>query len=164
MSPELVAASAKIGLWLVFLIQVAPIMNWVERRVPAFMQDRLGPNRVGPLGLFQTIADAAKFIFKEDIEPTTADRGGSLDSLVAPPAVSRDRRGCSTHLAVGTSSPRIGRIVSAPRNHVSRRPRAWRIRSVKTCPRCSCAASWTSSIAKKSTPRSIGIASTVHIQ
>ncbi|MCB9377991.1 MAG: NADH-quinone oxidoreductase subunit NuoH [Holophagales bacterium] len=75
MSAELVAALAKMGLWIVFLISVAPIMLWVERRVPAFMQDRLGPNRVGPLGFFQGIADAAKFIFKEDIEPATADRG-----------------------------------------------------------------------------------------
>lgn len=75
MSPETLAALAKMGLWLAFLINVAPIMLWVERRAPAFMQDRLGPNRVGPLGFFQGIADAAKFIFKEDIEPATADRG-----------------------------------------------------------------------------------------
>lgn len=75
MSAEFLAALAKMGLWLVFLINVAPVMLWVERRVPAFMQDRLGPNRVGPLGLLQGIADAAKFIFKEDIEPATSDRG-----------------------------------------------------------------------------------------
>jgi len=75
MSAEFLAALAKMGLWVFFLINVAPVMLWVERRVPAFMQDRLGPNRVGPLGLLQGIADAAKFIFKEDIEPATADRG-----------------------------------------------------------------------------------------
>jgi NADH-quinone oxidoreductase subunit H len=74
-SPELVVAAAQIGLWFALLLQVAPIMLWVERRGAAFMQDRPGPNRVGPLGLFQAIADAGKFIFKEDIEPATADRG-----------------------------------------------------------------------------------------
>ena len=75
MSPELVAALAKTGLWVFALLQVAPVMLWLERRAPAFMQDRLGPNRVGPLGLLQGIADAVKFIFKEDTIPSGADRG-----------------------------------------------------------------------------------------
>ncbi|HLF57259.1 MAG TPA: NADH-quinone oxidoreductase subunit NuoH [Thermoanaerobaculia bacterium] len=66
---------AKVGLWVFFLLQVAPVMLWLERRAPAFMQDRLGPNRVGPLGLLQGIADAVKFIFKEDVNPSGADRG-----------------------------------------------------------------------------------------
>jgi NADH-quinone oxidoreductase subunit H len=65
---------AKVGLWVFTLLQVAPVMLWLERRVPAFMQDRLGPNRVGPLGLLQGIADAVKFIFKEDVTPSGADR------------------------------------------------------------------------------------------
>jgi NADH-quinone oxidoreductase subunit H len=73
-SPELAATLAKLGLWVVALLQVAPVMLWLERRAPAFMQDRLGPNRVGPLGLLQGIADAAKFIFKEDINPSGVDR------------------------------------------------------------------------------------------
>ncbi len=74
LTPSLVAALAMSGLWLVALISVAPVMLWLERRAPAFMQDRLGPNRLGPLGLFQAIADVLKFIFKEDVNPAGVDR------------------------------------------------------------------------------------------
>jgi NADH-quinone oxidoreductase subunit H len=42
---------------------------WLERRVAAWIQDRVGPNRVGPFGLLQSIADLVKFIFKEDVTP-----------------------------------------------------------------------------------------------
>ena len=48
---------------------LAAAMVWAERRVSAFIQDRLGPNRVGPAGLLQPIADLLKFIFKEDVIP-----------------------------------------------------------------------------------------------
>src|SRR5207253_9018507 len=51
------------------LLNVTPIMVWVERRGSALIQDRPGPNRVGPFGLFQSLADAAKFFLKEDIVP-----------------------------------------------------------------------------------------------
>jgi NADH-quinone oxidoreductase subunit H len=54
------------------LAVVLGIMNYAvyaERRISALIQDRLGPNRVGPFGLFQPIADAAKFLLKEDFTP-----------------------------------------------------------------------------------------------
>src|SRR5213078_2940489 len=54
------------------LAVVVGIMNYAvyaERRISALIQDRLGPNRVGPAGLFQPIADAAKFLLKEDFTP-----------------------------------------------------------------------------------------------
>ncbi|MCL2140958.1 MAG: NADH-quinone oxidoreductase subunit NuoH [Dehalococcoidia bacterium] len=70
--------------WLQFLIMavfiIAFVMSsvimfiWTERRVIARFQARLGPNRAGPFGLFQAIADTVKILTKEDIIPSLADR------------------------------------------------------------------------------------------
>src|SRR5205807_6465145 len=64
----------KIAIVLGALLNVTPIMVWVERRGSALIQDRVGPNRVGPFGLFQSLADAAKFFLKEDIVPAGANK------------------------------------------------------------------------------------------
>lgn len=50
------------------------LLVWVERKVVARFQDRLGPNRLGPFGLIQPIADVIKLIIKEDITPEGADK------------------------------------------------------------------------------------------
>jgi NADH-quinone oxidoreductase subunit H len=56
------------------VIFVAAMLIWVERRLLAVWQDRLGPNRVGPLGLLQVVADMIKMFFKEDWIPPFADK------------------------------------------------------------------------------------------
>jgi NADH-quinone oxidoreductase subunit H len=57
-----------------FLVVSTLVMIWAERRVVARMQQRVGPNRVGPFGLLQGLADGIKLALKEDIIPTAADK------------------------------------------------------------------------------------------
>ncbi len=64
---------AIIGILFVVL-NLAAVLIWVERRLLALWQDRYGPNRVGPLGLFQPLADAIKLFTKEDWIPPFADK------------------------------------------------------------------------------------------
>lgn len=59
----------KMSVIFLMMVQLVPILVWVERRGSAFIQNRLGPNRVGPLGLMQLLADAVKFAFKEEFIP-----------------------------------------------------------------------------------------------
>lgn len=63
---DYIAMGLKIALIVVMLLQVVPIMVWVERRGSALLQNRLGPNRIGPLGLLQSLVDAMKMMTKED--------------------------------------------------------------------------------------------------
>ncbi len=60
----------------IFLINLTSVayLVLVERRVSAFMQNRIGPNRVGPAGLFQPVADIVKLFLKEDIVPKAANK------------------------------------------------------------------------------------------
>jgi NADH-quinone oxidoreductase subunit H len=64
----------KVVVIFVFLMVMTLFMIWMERRVVGRMQHRLGPNRVGPFGLLQSLADGLKLAFKEDIQPVLADR------------------------------------------------------------------------------------------
>lgn len=59
---------------LAVLLNSAAVVVYVERRVAAFIQNRVGPNRVGPFGLFQPLADVIKLIFKEDVTPIYGNR------------------------------------------------------------------------------------------
>jgi NADH-quinone oxidoreductase subunit H len=62
--------------FVVFLITllVAAYSTYAERKVAAFLQDRIGPNRAGPFGIFQPLADGLKFIMKEEIIPNVSNK------------------------------------------------------------------------------------------
>ncbi|MBO1755108.1 NADH-quinone oxidoreductase subunit NuoH [Allobranchiibius sp. CTAmp26] len=71
----------KAVLLFVFLLVQTLLVIWFERRVIGRMQQRPGPNRVGPFGLLQTLADGVKLALKEDLTPKNADK---LMFLIAP--------------------------------------------------------------------------------
>lgn len=71
---EVLFVVAKGVITLVILLVAVLFMVWFERKVHADMSNRLGPNRAGPFGMFQTVADGIKFFFKEDLMPDRADR------------------------------------------------------------------------------------------
>src|ERR1700704_502896 len=70
--PSIVPYIALAGVY-AFVLGILPMLIYIERVVMAFMQDRSGPNRVGPRGLLQTIADGVKLFFKEDTRPRSVD-------------------------------------------------------------------------------------------
>ncbi|MXY32039.1 MAG: NADH-quinone oxidoreductase subunit NuoH [Gammaproteobacteria bacterium] len=76
LSPTAFLIAAAVKVLAVFTALMVAIMyaTWAERRLSAFIQDRLGPNRVGPFGLLQPIADGLKNIIKEETDPATASR------------------------------------------------------------------------------------------
>ena len=71
---DFIATLAKVFVVFGLGMSATPVFVYAERRLCGFIQDRLGPNRVGPQGLLQPIADAIKSFFKEDIIPTNVVR------------------------------------------------------------------------------------------
>lgn len=71
---QVILAALGIVVLCTFLLVMAVFLVWVERKVVARFQDRLGPNRLGPYGLVQPIADIIKLLIKEELTPDGADR------------------------------------------------------------------------------------------
>ncbi len=78
---DFIVAAVKVIIAFAFLFTVVLLIVWVERRIVAFMQNRLGPTRAGPFGMLQTLADGMKLMFKESLTP---DRAEVLLYLAAP--------------------------------------------------------------------------------
>ena len=78
---EFIVAAIKVIIAFAFLFTSVLLLVWAERRIVAFMQNRLGPTRAGPFGILQTLADGMKLMFKESMTP---DRAEVLLYLAAP--------------------------------------------------------------------------------
>ena len=63
-----------IGVVIGGILTICMYLILLERKLSAWMQDRVGPNRVGPFGFLQPVADGAKFLLKEDIIPAQVDK------------------------------------------------------------------------------------------
>ncbi len=73
MNDWVIALIKVVFIW-TWTLLIATLMTWIERRGSAMIQDRLGPNRAGPFGLFQPLADGIKLFTKEDIVPEKAQK------------------------------------------------------------------------------------------
>jgi NADH-quinone oxidoreductase subunit H len=80
-NPTIVAHLGLIFVVFNMLVLSAAFLVWLERKVCAYIQDRVGPNRAGPEGLLQPFADVIKLMFKEELRPQAADR---LLFIIAP--------------------------------------------------------------------------------
>src|SRR5210317_1267236 len=76
-----VGSALNIASILAVVIVIAAMLIWVERRLLGLWQERLGPNRVGPFGLLQVVADMLKIFTKEDWVPPFSDK---LSFVLAP--------------------------------------------------------------------------------
>ncbi len=103
------AAVAKIAaVWAVMLAALLPNLVWMERRGAGLIQDRPGPNRVGPLGLFQAVADVLKMFLKEDVTPLYVDK---LLHTVAPAILLVPALTTFAVIPFGSSIPVLGHDV-----------------------------------------------------
>ncbi|MFN5875268.1 MAG: NADH-quinone oxidoreductase subunit H, partial [Ignavibacteria bacterium] len=73
LSTQLIIALAQAGILVNLMLVAAAYMVLAERKIAAWIQNRVGPNRVGPWGLFQSCADVFKLYLKEDVVPAAAD-------------------------------------------------------------------------------------------
>src|SRR5436190_2816206 len=80
-NPTIVARLMLMFIIFNMLVIASAFMVWMERKVCAYIQDREGPNRVGPAGLLQPFADVIKLVFKEDLRPKAAS---ALIFAIAP--------------------------------------------------------------------------------
>jgi NADH-quinone oxidoreductase subunit H len=103
-SGEIVAGLLNVVLGLVFLMVMASLLTWVERRLLGFWQDRYGPNRAGPFGSLQVVADGIKLLFKQDWIPPFADAG----VFILAPAIAMVT--VMLALAIVPATPAIGII------------------------------------------------------
>src|SRR5438034_3036238 len=70
---DLFVTLAKIVAVILVIMLAVPMLVWLERKVVADFQARIGPNRVGPYGLLQSFYDGIKLLMKEDIHPASID-------------------------------------------------------------------------------------------
>lgn len=79
-----IEAAIRVLIAFVFLLVTVLLLVWVERKFVSDLQNRIGPDRAGPWGILQTLADGLKSFFKESIRPTNAEMG----LFIAAPIVS----------------------------------------------------------------------------
>lgn len=98
----------KIAVMIGALLGAVAYLVLAERKVSAYIQNRLGPNRVGPWGLLQPMADGLKFLFKEDVIPGHVNR---LIYVAAPPAILVPALMAFAIVPVGDTIPILGKQI-----------------------------------------------------